>query len=88
MEHTSFVSLVLACTGGPGPSATTFIKRLAAMQAKSHYCTQHDDGAAPMLSRLCYPVLMHHMPPQLKVILSTQRGNWNATNFMISTTNL
>ena len=39
IEHATFVPLVLSCTGGAGPSATTFIKRLASLQAEKHRST-------------------------------------------------
>ena len=37
VEHASFVPLVLSCTGGAGPSATVFLKRLAAMLTEKHH---------------------------------------------------
>ena len=39
VEHASFVPLVMSCTGGAGPCATVFFKRLAAMQAEKHHST-------------------------------------------------
>ena len=36
VEHGSFTPLVFAATGGMGPAATTFYKRLASMIAKKH----------------------------------------------------
>ena len=36
VEHGSFTPLVFAATGGMGPAATTFYKRLAGMIAKKH----------------------------------------------------
>ena len=37
IEHATFMPLVLSCTGGAGPSATIFIKRLATLPAEKHH---------------------------------------------------
>ena len=39
VEHTSFVPLVIPRTGGAGPYATNFFKRVEAMQADKHHST-------------------------------------------------
>ena len=36
VEHASFVPFVLSCTGGIGPSANVFLKRLGALLAEKH----------------------------------------------------
>ena len=36
VEHASFVPFVLSCTGGIGPSANVFLKRLGAFLAEKH----------------------------------------------------
>ena len=36
VEHASFVPFVLSCTGGIGPSANVFLKRLGALLAERH----------------------------------------------------
>ena len=37
VEHASFVPLVMSCTGGAGPCATVFLRRLAALSTERHH---------------------------------------------------
>ena len=37
VEHASFVPLVMSCTGGAGPSATVFLRRLAALSSEKNH---------------------------------------------------
>ena len=37
VEHASFVPLVMSCTGGAGPCASVFLRRLAALSTEKHH---------------------------------------------------
>ena len=42
LEHASFVPLVFTCTGGAGPAATTFLKRLADRISSTHQLSYNE----------------------------------------------
>ena len=56
LEHASFVPLVFTCTGGAGPAATTFLKRLADRISSTHQLS-YNEAIVWLRTRLSFALL-------------------------------
>ena len=56
LEHASFVPLVFTCTGGAGPAATTFLKRLADQISSTHQLS-YNEAIVWLRTRLSFALL-------------------------------
>ena len=75
VEHASFVPLVMSCTGGAGPCATVFLRRLAALLSDKHH-SNYSTVMELLRVRISFALLRSSIvSPQQQVVNSSPKTN-------------
>ena len=70
VEHSTSAPLVFSATGGMGPTAGVFYRRLAGMIAERSN-QQYKDGTDQLPNQLFPPQISHHVPERLSIQLAS-----------------